>query len=362
MKKKAVSVFAVISFIIFTLVYAVLIFAKSSYKRADLINDGIAEIYRKIMASVTTHLPFSVFELLLMVLPIVVLILIVVAVRKFRNGEGAIRFTVNFVAVVLLIISGHNLALGVGYRATPIDKKMGMSSVEVTEDALAELLITLRDDVNELSCEVEYNSDGSSRSPHTLDGACSLILRSYDNISEKYGLPEGFESRVKPVRFSNVMSYFGVTGIYTYYTGEANVNVSYPDYDTVFTAAHELSHQRGVLREDEANFMAYLMCSSSDDAYLRYSAALNLYQYVASALYRTNPDLYREIALLLCDGAKGDILASRAVNERYGGTVIEDISRFINDLFLKSNGADGVIAYGKVVRLAVAYYNPENQR
>jgi hypothetical protein len=152
------------------------------------------------------------------------------------------------------------------------------------------------------------------------------------------------------------MSYLEITGIYTYVTGEANVNTAFPDYDVVFTSAHEMSHQRGVLRENEANFAAYAVCAESDDVNLRYSVALTMYEYISSALYRTNYERYREIALGLCDGAWDDMAASREVIQKYSDTIIGKISNKVNDIFLKSNGTAGVVTYGRVVELVVAYY------
>ena len=39
-----------------------------------------------------------------------------------------------------------------------------------------------------------------------------------------------------------------------------------------------------------------------------------------------------------------------------GDTIIADISEWINDLYLESNGTDGVISYSQVVELTVAYF------
>jgi len=41
------------------------------------------------------------------------------------------------------------------------------------------------------------------------------------------------------------------------FTFEANVNVDIPPYQIPSTMLHELSHLRGFMREDEANFISY---------------------------------------------------------------------------------------------------------
>ena len=88
------------------------------------------------------------------------------------------------------------------------------------------------------------------------------------------------------------MTYTHISGVYTFFTGEANINVNFPDYTTPFTSAHELSHQRGIGPEDEANFMAFLVCIESDDTYIKYSGYMEVFEYVISALYKTDKDKY----------------------------------------------------------------------
>jgi len=48
------------------------------------------------------------------------------------------------------------------------------------------------------------------------------------------------------------MSYLGIGGVYFPFTGEANVNISMPHTSIPFTACHEMAHQIGFAREDEA--------------------------------------------------------------------------------------------------------------
>ena len=155
------------------------------------------------------------------------------------------------------------------------------------------------------------------------------------------------------------MSYLGITGIYTSLTGEANVNTSYPDYVTIFTAAHEMCHQRGILRENEAYFVAYLITSTSQDKGLRYSASLNMFSYITSALYKTDKESYYALWDSLSESAVSDFRAASDVSNKYGDTFLEDISNWVNNLYLESSGDQGIISYSKVVELTLAYYQKQ---
>jgi hypothetical protein len=111
-----------------------------------------------------------------------------------------------------------------------------------------------------------------------------------------------------------------------------------------------------VAREDEANFVAYLVCIESDDAYIRYCAYLNLYEYVANALYKASPELYAEVQTSLDMRVRYEMNAFSEFFEKYRDSVASDISGVVNDTYLTIQGTPGTASYGMVVDLAVAYY------
>jgi hypothetical protein len=140
---------------------------------------------------------------------------------------------------------------------------------------------------------------------------------------------------------SEAMSYTHITGVYTFFTGEANINVAFPDYTVPFTAAHELSHQRGIARENEANFMAFLVCIRSEDSYIRYSAYLNLYEYVLSALGSAHSGLYVRAYSRLADCVKGEMAAYSRFYDKYRDSTASEISGAVNNTFLIIHGTEG---------------------
>ena len=358
-RKSIISPFARTSFVLFIIVLVLYALADASVYVADYLNGTLCHEFRRIMASFGDLFPFSLFEVLIFSLPLILACVIAFAVRSFRSGEG-LRFAVNFVSLILLLLSGHLIALGIGYKATPVSERMGIEDVEVNEESLATTLLLLVEEVNELSPKVQRNSAGVFVSGYGYEELSAKVNESYRTFYDAYGFPKPFESRAKGVHHGNLMSYLEITGIYTYITGEANVNTAFPDYDTVYVTAHEMAHQRGILRENEANFIAYVICSSSDDVALRYSGALTMFEYIASALYKTNAERYKEIAAGLSDEAWVDIEASRDVARKYSNTLIGEISNMVNDAYLKGSGTEGVVSYGMVVELAVSYLSSEN--
>lgn len=356
-KKGIISPFASVSTLIFIIIGIVYFISDISVTFADRINSTVAQGFRRFMSGVGNLFPFSLFELLVILIPLIVFIVIRRAIKQFSSKTGRTRFVINLAAFVLLIYSGHLLALGVAHNTTSISHKMGLNETEVTEDNLSETLIFLRDEINSLADSVPRNDEGVFDPGYSFDEISEKVCDSYNTLAEIYGFNEGFDSSAKGVKNGWAMSYLGISGIYTYPTGEANVNTSYPAYVTIFTAAHEMSHQRGFLRENEANFLAFLITFTSEDDNLRYSGAMNIYNYFASALYRTNKELYYEIHSEFSPLAMTDIRAANAVSEKYGDTIFEKISDKINDKYLQASGSEGIISYSRVVELVLAYRN-----
>ncbi len=152
-----------------------------------------------------------------------------------------------------------------------------------------------------------------------------------------------------------LMTRLGISGFYFPYTGEAQVDRELPDAEVPFVMAHEMAHQRGTAREDEANFLAYLVCRRSESAAARYSGALEAFGLAWNALSAAAPESARVLAPGLLDpGPKGDRAAVRAFWASHENPAMT-VSNRANDLYLKTNAqTSGVASYGLAVDLLLA--------
>jgi len=198
--------------------------------------------------------------------------------------------------------------------------------------------------------------------PYSYEEMNEKLLAAYDRLVQKYDFIDRFPSSVKPVMLSEPMSYTHITGVYTFFTGEANINVNFPDYTIPYTAAHELAHQRGIAREDEANFVAFLVCMEAEDLYIRYSGYLNTYEYVISALASANRELYKKNYSALPATVRAEEVAYSQFFQKYKENVAASVSQSVNNSYLQSQGASaGTKSYNMVVDLAVAYYRASGE-
>ena len=354
--KKYLSLFHKISFILLAASLVVYYASVSFDHIADFVNATVSVAVRFFLSSLTYFLPFSLFELLIILTPLILFLTVFLIVKRSKNKRQARYSILSVLSVISLIFTSYIYTLGVGYHTSPLADKIGIEDKrEVSADELYRTVNTVIDELDLLAEKIGLQGD-STRMPYSFDEMSEKLIDAYDKVNGSYSLLTNYPSRPKPVHFSTVMSDLGITGIYSFFTGEANVNVEYPDYCTAFTAAHELAHQRGISRENEANFTAFLVCIYSDDEYIRYSGYLNMYEYLSSALYRTDPELYYEARERIPEVARADIRASNAVYQLHKDSILGKINDRLNDAYLKANGTEGVVSYGYVVRLAVSYY------
>ena len=328
---------------------------------ADWFNQTISPLGRQLLSYLTVWLPFSVAEWLIILIPVFVVALTVIGWRLCAvSRQAMIRFITKLlsVACAVWIIFVWNFAPA--YYGTTLDRKLGLDRQEVSAEELYQTAWILSVQMGNLSDQLLFPTDTSSSvMPYSYAQMNEKLMEAYDSFTESHNFPDKFYSRVKPVMLSKPMSYTHITGVYSFFTGEANINVNFPDYTIPFTAAHELAHQRGIAREDEANMVAFLVCMESDDLYIRYSALLSVYEYVASALYSADRELYASVSQTLTTQVRQELRAYNEFFEQYRENTVAEISEATNNAYLQSQGAkEGTRSYNMVVDLTVAYYRP----
>jgi hypothetical protein len=165
---------------------------------------------------------------------------------------------------------------------------------------------------------------------------------------------EGPRARPKPALSSPVLSRLGISGIFVPFTGEAHVNTTLPDVDVPFAASHELAHQRGLAREEEANYAAAVACRLHPAPEFRYSGALLSSLYVQAALAGVARAQAEALEARRSPAVRRDQEALAEWSRRYRSR-LTDVSHRVNDTYLRSQGqALGVRSYGAMVDLLLA--------
>ena len=327
---------------------------------SDIFNRYVSPFVRGFLATLTGWIPFSLAEFLLLMVPFIVIAIVVFGLKRYSSSwRDVLIFSLTILSVAAYVFSTFTLGFVPAYRGSRLDKKLELDKQPVSADELRDTTYAVLEELTAIESEIGFKSDGFSVMPYSYEELNDKLMDAYDVACEKYDFIPKLHSRVKRVMLSEPMTYTHISGVYTFFTGEANINTNFPDYTLPYTAAHELAHQRGIAREDEANFVAFLVCKESDDVYIRYSAYLNMYEYLRNALYAANPDYYTETYYSVPVNCRKEMAAYSKFFDKYRENVIEEVSETVNDTFLTINGTEGTRSYGMVVDLAVAYYKAQ---
>jgi hypothetical protein len=243
------------------------------------------------------------------------------------------------------------LTFGLNYQRPLLFELLGYEQRKAEPAELEALGRLVVEGVNQSYAEAH----AENRSAPDVGEIVKLLDESYDSAQEFALLPRGDFAPPKAVYASEVLTRLGISGVYSPLTGEPNYNADIPDFQLPFSIAHEMAHQRGVARESEANFVAYVVCVNSRDPFVRYSGYRNGLG-VLSELFRIEPEKARELAKQLGPGYKDDSRRAALFWAKAAGAA-GALGHRVNDLYLRANRVKaGAADYSNSTTLIIAYH------
>ncbi len=319
---------------------------------------GLYPVLSAALSCPTSVVPFSIAEISLFLLALVLLGRLAQAIRECRR-DGWRRALASLGAFLLLGVGTLALAFvllwGLNYRRLPLAATMG---VEASPASSAELVAMSRElvlEANRLREGLGEDGLGAFAAP---GGARAILRRTQAGFEAAAAGLSWLDGpgclRPKPLLLSKALSWLGLTGIYSPFTGEPNVNVDAPEVELPFAASHEAAHARGFAREDEANFVGYLACRLHPDQDFKYAGLLAASVHAANALHGVDREAWALVEKDRSAGVLRDLRALRAWAARHEGPASRASER-VNDAYLRVQGqADGVRSYGRMVDLLIA--------
>ncbi|MEG2213448.1 MAG: DUF3810 domain-containing protein [Clostridiales bacterium] len=314
--------------------------------------------FKQFLAWLCSFLPFSLTELLYFLAISWIIIFIIRTISKTRHSpHGKSTFLRQLLFLVTTGLTVYLLLCilyGANYYTPDVASKMDITTTPISVEQLSILTAYFAKQANiaATSTTRDQNLIFVANQQKILAASADI----YTNIEKIYPFLQGRHISAKPMLFSRLMSHLSYTGFFFPFTGEANINVHAPGCLLPATITHELAHQRGIASEDEANFIAILAATTSDDMDYIYSGYLLGSIYLGNALQTVAPDAYRKIAACLSPAVRADLRYHNHYWRQYQG-VIADTGLNIYDRYLKSYGQEsGIASYSQVIDLLVAYY------
>lgn len=313
------------------------------------------------MGIITSALPFSLAETAIMLLPFAVLAvlwygILAIVRRDKKRGWSTL--------CVVIIIAGYTsttylLGLSTLYCRPSLSHLSGIENSPVSAEVLGTALDLAATEIEKSrkSESLTVSKDGGTVCPYGFDELSDKIEEAYGRYAEKNSWLSTYRANAKQIALSDYMTYTHISGIYTPYTGEANINVNYPDFIVVSTMAHEKAHQKGIAPENEANVLAMIVLCESGDPYLEYCGYMSVYSELLSAYFVADYDGYvSHIRTKLPPIVLGEFQAYSAFFDRYREATASKVADSVNDAYLRANGeVHGTRSYGMVVDMGARY-------
>ncbi len=322
---------------------------------------NISEPVRIALGYVTSVFPFSVFETMIVIVPVAIGYRVVHAFfDDDYYGKSLILFNRRLACIVIAVAMFVISAFIPLYSVKPVNLRMGFERTPISAKQLTDAASAISAEMNTLidGGEIIFDADGFSVMPYSFAELSDRVNKAYAGAIEtkEFSFLTDMDVPAKPLLLSKPMTYTHLSGVYTPLTGEANINTNYPDYVVAFTCAHELAHQRGVAPEDEASFVAYAVLSQSDDAYLRYCANRYVFDYMLGAVWSADEKAYMELVRSVRREVLLESVAYSQFFDTYDESVASEVADAVNDTSLKiNNQSEGTESYGMVVDLVTLY-------
>lgn len=322
------------------------------------------------IGSVTGLLPFSVVELLLYA---TILFVLFDFVKQLRRAicAGVARPLRRFLGHLFPILSAllvlYVFLCGINYHRTSFSQEAGLSVTldehgtvynEADLIALCDYLVT---EINDTEAQLDVSFIGQTTetpkaSAAWLWHAGRTGQRAMEKLGQRYSRLSGHYPFPKPILNTWLLSVQQTTGVYSPFTVEANYNRDIAYYDIPFTICHELSHLRGYMQEEEANFIGLLATVGADDLYFNYSGFVSAWVYAGNALARIDNTAFATLYSRINARTRQDMLYNNAYWQQFEGKPAEAHEQ-LNDAYLKLQGqTSGVRSYGHVTDLMLEYF------
>lgn len=305
--------------------------------------------------------------------------------RMQRFAKGYYRF---FAWTLLLVCFVMTLNCFILYHASTFSERyFGEDDGEYTVEELITVYNMVAENCNRLAEQMERDETGTviytgstgslgeAAYREQLQDMADCARKLMQQLGQEYEQLDGWYPRPKAMFFSDFMCQQHMQGYYFPFSMEANYNDVMHILNIPFTMCHELAHLRGYIYEDEANFIGYLACVQSEDAFFEYAGYLSVLNYLYNDLYKTwqtNRAAYETAIEKVQPVAVSEqvwadnIFVSEEEWERINGKalldteVVDKASDVLIDANLKANGIeDGMVSYSRVVRLLLQYYSRE---
>jgi hypothetical protein len=298
------------------------------------------------------RLPFSLGDIVYCTAILYLLYSLGIFIKKLffqkTNKINYIQLGKKLLTNVFLIYAIFNMIWGINYNRLGIAYQLNITPKNYVKADLENLLKTYIAKINSIADSVPNKEE------FALKKIKPNLLLAYKNLQKKYSHLKYTLPSIKSSLYGNALNYMGFQGYYNPISSEAQINTTLPSFLIPNTALHEMAHQLGYAKEDEANYVGFLAAFQSTNNYIKYSCYSDIILYGLMEMHYLDSAAYVALKLTLHPTVKADFDALKKFRKKYTSR-IENISFWFYNNYLKANNLkNGVGNYNEVLRLLMA--------
>jgi hypothetical protein len=271
--------------------------------------------------------------------------------KKAKEHFSRILFR-KYLTLVLWIYLVFNVFWGLNYDRQGIAEQLGLTVHRYTAADVYDLSAALQQKLNFYAGAV----DSIHRLP--LNDNKTLFREgwnTYKAVSGDYSYLTYQQPSIKPSLYTDVGKFFGFTGYYNPFSGEAQLKTTVPVFVKPFILCHEIAHQLGYAKENEANMVAFLAGRVSDNVEFQYSAYYDVYVYAIRELARSDTTRFKELRKTVHPQFRKDYRTYLEYIFKSKNLVEPFMSEFYDQYLRLNNQPKGRATYDEVVAWLIAY-------
>jgi hypothetical protein len=342
--------------IIIGLIVFIKIFSLNKIWVADFYSLKFYSLFSKIQRNLFGWIPFSIGDCLYFIAGCWLFWKVIKNARLLFIRKLSLKMVLKkcfrLIVIFACIYIVFNIFWGINYNRPGIAYQLQLKNLryDTSDLILLQNLLLQKVNASKISAMRENEKYPSKKDLFERAETC------YEEVKSRFSFLQYKYPSVKSSFYGWLGNYLGFTGYYDPFTGEAQVNTTVPPFLEPYITTHEMAHQLGYAKENEANFVGYLAAVNSSDTLFHYSAYFDLFLYANREVYYFDSVSSKKALALLNPDVKNDILELRQFNWNHR-SFFEPVITFLYGNFLKLNQQpQGIRSYNAVVGMLIAYY------
>jgi len=319
-------------------------------------SNGLYPVISKLQRLVLGWIPFSIGDLVYGFFILVIILktwqLLRVLFKKQFNRQYFLTGLRQIIFFFLFVYVFFYLLWGLNYSRIGIARQLNLNLTSYSVAEVDSLASTLVKRVNYYAAITTPQQRDSFFKKRNLFRETAYA---YQLAAKQYPFLNYQPKSIKPSIFSYAGNFLGFQGYYNPFSGEGQVNTTVPIFIQPFVSCHEVGHQVGFAKENEANFSGFLACRLHPSEFFRYSVYFDMFNYTIYELNRLDSARATFYLNQLHPQVKADREELRRFFKKYKNPVEPVIMWFYDKYLLANNQPAGKRTYSQVIAFLIAY-------